>query len=124
VVHPDGYIELRDRAKDIIISGGENVSTIEVENALSAHPDIEEVAVVSRPDPKWGEVPVAFVLPKTGRELSEGDVIAFCRERLAHFKCPKTVIFEPLPRTSTGKVQKFQLRERMWAGQSRRIQGA
>jgi len=124
VLHPDGYVELRDRVKDIIISGGENISTIEVENALSAHPDIQEAAVVSRPDAKWGEVPVAFVVPKPGRQLSEADVIAFCRGRLAHFKCPKAVIFEPLPRTSTGKVQKFLLRERMWEGQSRRIRGA
>jgi fatty-acyl-CoA synthase len=123
VLHPDGYIELRDRAKDIIISGGENISTIEVENTLAAHPDIQEVAVVSRPDERWGEVPVAFVLPKPGRALAEADVIGFCRERLAHFKCPKTVIFEPLPRTSTGKVQKFLLRERLWAGQARRIKG-
>ncbi|MCZ6749965.1 MAG: long-chain-fatty-acid--CoA ligase [SAR324 cluster bacterium] len=123
VLHPDGYIELRDRAKDIIVSGGENVSTIEVENALSAHPDVQEVAVVSRPDERWGEVPVAFVLPKPERELTEEAVIAFCRERLAHFKCPKAVIFEPLPRTSTGKVQKFVLRERLWAGQDSRIKG-
>jgi fatty-acyl-CoA synthase len=124
VLHADGYIELRDRAKDIIISGGENISTIEVENLLASHPDIQEAAVVSRPDPRWGEVPVAFVLPREGRPLSEADVIGFCRERLAHFKCPKAVIFEALPRTSTGKVQKFALRERMWAGQERPIQGA
>jgi fatty-acyl-CoA synthase len=124
VVHPDGYIELRDRVKDIIISGGENISTIEVENLLASHPDIQEAAVVSRPDPRWGEVPVAFVLPRPGRELTEDQVIGFCRERLAHFKCPKAVYFEALPRTSTGKVQKFALRERMWAGHERRIQGA
>ena len=123
VLHPDGYIELRDRAKDIIISGGENISTIEVENALAAHPDIQEAAVVSRPDDKWGEVPVAFVLPKDGKTLTEEAVIAFCRERLAHFKAPKAVIFEPLPRTSTGKVQKFALRERMWEGHTARIKG-
>jgi fatty-acyl-CoA synthase len=124
VLHPDGYIELRDRAKDIIISGGENISTIEVENTLAAHPDILEAAVVSRPDAKWGEVPVAFVNVKPGRSLTEEAVIAFCRERLAHFKCPKAVVFEPLPRTSTGKVQKFALRERLWQGHAKRIQGA
>jgi fatty-acyl-CoA synthase len=124
VLHGDGYIELRDRAKDIIISGGENISTIEVENALAAHPDIAEAAVVSRPDPKWGEVPVAFVALKPGRTLTTDGVIAFCRDQLAHYKCPKDVIFEPLPRTSTGKVQKFALRERLWSGHSSRIQGA
>jgi fatty-acyl-CoA synthase len=124
VVHPDGYIELRDRAKDIIISGGENISTIEVENVLAAHPDIAEAAVVSRPDAKWGEVPVAFVSAKPGRTLTRESVIAFCREQLAHYKCPKDVVFEALPRTSTGKVQKFALRERLWAGQTSRIRGA
>ncbi len=114
VLHPDGYIEVRDRAKDIIISGGENISTIEVENTLAAHPGVQEAAVVSRPDEKWGEVPVAFVTPREGRELDAGEVIGFCRERLAHFKCPKEVFFEELPHTSTGKVQKYALRERMW----------
>ena len=124
VIHPDGYIEIRDRAKDIIISGGENISTIEVENTLAAHPDIAEAAVVSRPDEKWGEVPVAFVNPKPGsKPLTGEDVIRFCRERLAHYKAPKEVIFEPLPRTSTGKIQKFALRERMWSGQSSRVKG-
>ena len=123
VLHPDGYVEIRDRSKDIIISGGENISTIEVENTLAAHPDIAEAAVVSRPDEKWGEVPVAFVSPKPGRELTEQAVIHFCRERLAHYKCPKSVVFEALPRTSTGKVQKYALRERLWAGQSRRVKG-
>jgi fatty-acyl-CoA synthase len=129
VVHPDGYVELKDRAKDIIISGGENISTIEVENVLASHPDLLEAAVVSRPDAKWGEVPVAFVSVKPGRSLTGDALIAFCRERLAHFKCPKEVVFETLPRTSTGKVQKFALRERMWVGHEasvsgRRIQGA
>jgi fatty-acyl-CoA synthase len=124
VLHPDGYIELRDRAKDIIISGGENISTIEVENTLAAHPDVLEAAIVSRPDPKWGEVPVAFVNVRPGRSLTAEAVIAFCRERLAHFKCPRDVIFEPLPRTSTGKVQKYALRERLWQGHDKRIQGA
>ncbi|HEX7927964.1 MAG TPA: acyl-CoA synthetase, partial [bacterium] len=124
VLHGDGYIELRDRAKDIIISGGENISTIEVENTLAAHPDILDVAIVSRPDTKWGEVPVAFVNVKPGRTLTEQAVIEFCRERLAHYKAPKAVVFEALPRTSTGKVQKFALRERMWQGREKRIQGA
>ncbi len=124
VFHPDGYFELRDRAKDIIISGGENVSTIEVENAIAAHPAVQEVAVVSRPDQKWGEVPVAFVLPREGERLSQEEVVAFCRERLARFKCPREVFFEPLPRTSTGKVQKFLLRERMWGERGERIKGA
>jgi len=123
VLHPDGYVEVRDRSKDIIISGGENISTIEVENTLAAHPDIAEAAVVSRPDERWGEVPVAFVHPKPGKSLDEAGVKEFCRERLAHFKCPHTVIFEPLPRTSTGKVQKFALRERMWGGQAKKVQG-
>jgi fatty-acyl-CoA synthase len=121
VMHPDGYIELRDRKKDIIISGGENISTIEVEQAIAQHPDVLEVAVIAVPDEKWGEVPKAFVVPKEGRALSEGDVIAHCRHVLAHFKCPKAVVFGPLPKTSTGKVQKYVLREREWAGQEKRI---
>jgi fatty-acyl-CoA synthase len=123
VVHPDGYIELRDRSKDIIISGGENISTIEVENALYQHPDVLEVAVVGTPHEKWGEVPKAFVAPQPGSQPSEQDVIAFARERLAHFKCPKSVEFGELPKTATGKIQKFKLREREWAGRERRIQG-
>jgi fatty-acyl-CoA synthase len=121
VMHPDGYIELRDRQKDIIISGGENISTIEVEQAIARHPDVLEVAVIAVPDEKWGEVPKAFVVPKEGRVLSEADVIAHCRTVLAHFKCPKTVVFGPLPKTSTGKVQKFVLREKEWGGREKRI---
>ena len=121
VMHPDGYIELRDRAKDIIISGGENISTIEVERCISQHPGVLEVAVVAIPDEKWGEVPKAFVVPKAGATLTEREVIEFCRERLAHFKCPKAVVFTDLPKTSTGKIQKFVLREREWAGRDRRI---
>jgi fatty-acyl-CoA synthase len=121
VMHPDGYIELRDRQKDIIISGGENISTIEVEQAIARHPDVLEVAVIAVPDEKWGEVPKAFVVPKEGRALSEADVIAHCRGLLAHFKCPKAVEFGPLPKTSTGKVQKFLLREREWKGLEKRI---
>ncbi|MBI4080981.1 MAG: AMP-binding protein [Candidatus Lambdaproteobacteria bacterium] len=123
VLHADGSIELRDRAKDIIVSGGENISSIEVENVLASHPALEEVAVVSSPDRQWGEVPVAFVRVRPGSRLSEAELIAFCRERLAHFKCPKRVFFEPPPRTSTGKVQKYALRERMWQGEPRRIRG-
>ena len=123
VLHPDGYIELRDRAKDIIISGGENISTIEVENVLYRHPAVADVAVVSRPDEKWGEVPVAFVTPKDGTTPSEQELIAFCREHLAHFKAPKAVYFQALPRTSTGKVQKYVLRDRMWEGHEKRIGG-
>ncbi len=112
VAHPDGYIEIRDRAKDIIISGGENISTIEVEGVLYHHPAILEAAVVARPDPVWGETPCAFVTLKSGQEASADAIIAYCRNHLAHFKAPKTVVFGPLPKTSTGKVQKFQLRAR------------
>ena len=123
VVHPDGYIELRDRSKDVIISGGENISTIEVENVLYEHPDIFEVAVVGVPDEKWGEVPKAFVVPVPGSSLREDAVIAFARDRLAHFKCPKHVEFGELPKTATGKIQKFKLREKEWAGREKRIHG-
>jgi fatty-acyl-CoA synthase len=111
VAHPDGYIEIRDRSKDIIISGGENISTIEVEGVLYRHPAILEAAVVARPDPIWGESPCAFVTLKPGQSATAATIIAFCRDHLAHFKAPKTVVFGPLPKTSTGKVQKFQLRE-------------
>jgi fatty-acyl-CoA synthase len=113
VMHPDGYVEIKDRAKDIIISGGENISSLEVEEALYRHPHIMEAAVVARPDPKWGESPCAFVTmtPDTP-PLAAADVIAWCREHLAHYKVPRTVVFGPLPKTSTGKVQKFELRER------------
>ncbi len=121
VMHPDGYIELRDRKKDIIISGGENISTVEVEQAVAAHPAVLEAAVIAVPDDYWGEVPKAFVTLKSGRELAVEDLIAFCRERLAGFKCPKAVEFGELPKTSTGKVQKFVLREREWAGRPTRI---
>jgi fatty-acyl-CoA synthase len=112
VMHEDGYIELRDRAKDIIISGGENISTIEVEGVLYRHPAVLEAAVVARPDDKWGETPCAFVTLKENASVSEEELIAFCRESMAHFKCPKTVVFGALPKTSTGKVQKYVLRER------------
>src|SRR6185437_2951434 len=111
VAHPDGYIELKDRAKDIIISGGENISTIEVEGVLYHHPCVLEAAVVARPDDRWGETPCAFVTLKPGTSADADALIAFCRERLARFKVPKTVVFGPLPKTSTGKIQKFVLRE-------------
>ena len=112
VMHENGYIELRDRAKDIIISGGENISTIEVEGILYRHPAVLEAAVVARPDDKWGETPCAFVTLKDNAKVSQEEIIAFCRENMAHFKCPKTVIFGVLPKTSTGKVQKYVLREK------------
>ena len=112
VAHVDGYIELKHRSKDIIISGGENISTIEVESVLYRHPAVMEAAVVARPDAKWGETPCAFVTLKDGAAASEAEIIAFCRDRLAHFKAPRTVVFGPLPKTSTGKIQKFVLRER------------
>jgi fatty-acyl-CoA synthase len=123
VMHPDGYIELRDRSKDIIISGGENISTIEVENTLYQHPDVLEVAVVGVPHEKWGEAPKAFVCAKPGTAPSEAALIEFTRERLSHFKCPKSIEFCELPKTATGKIQKFKLREREWAGKQSRIQG-
>ncbi len=121
VMHPDGFIELRDRKKDIIISGGENISTIEIEKVVFSHPAVLEAAVIGVPDEKWGEVPKAFVTLRAGSEVTERDVIEYCRERLAHFKCPKKVEFGPLPKTSTGKMQKFKLREKEWAGHQKRI---
>jgi 3-(methylthio)propionyl---CoA ligase len=111
VMHPDGYIELKDRSKDIIISGGENISTIEVEDVLYRHPFVLEAAVVARPDPMWGETPCAFVTLKPESRVTGEEIIAFCRERLARFKVPRKVVFGPLPKTSTGKIQKFMLRE-------------
>ncbi|HVC55361.1 MAG TPA: acyl-CoA synthetase [Stellaceae bacterium] len=112
VIHPDGYVEVKDRAKDIIISGGENISSIEVEEVLYRHPMVMEAAVVARPDATWGESPCAFVTLKPGAaEVSASDIIAFCRANLAHFKVPKTIVFGPLPKTSTGKIQKYALRE-------------
>ncbi|MBC7799519.1 MAG: acyl-CoA synthetase [Gemmatimonadaceae bacterium] len=111
VSHPDGYIEIRDRSKDIIISGGENISTIEVEGVLYRHPAVLEAAVVARPDPTWGETPCAFVTLRPGMDADAAEIIAFCRDHLARFKVPKTVVFGPLPKTSTGKMQKFILRD-------------
>jgi len=121
VWHPDGYIELRDRKKDIIISGGENISTIEVEQAVAKHPAVLECAVVAIPDDKWGERPKAFVTLKPGGQVTEGEIIEFCRGHIAHFKCPASVEFGDLPKTSTGKIQKFILRDREWAGRAKRI---
>jgi 3-(methylthio)propionyl---CoA ligase len=112
VLHPDGYIQLKDRSKDIIISGGENISSIEVEDVLYRHPAVMFAAVVAKPDEKWGETPCAFVEKKPGNDaVTEAELVAHCRENLAHFKCPKTVIFGELPKTTTGKIQKFRLRE-------------
>ena len=111
VMHPDGYVEIKDRSKDIIISGGENISTIEVEDVLYRHPAVLEAAVVARPDKQWGETPCAFVTLKDGFAAEPAEIIAFCRERLAHFKAPRHVVFGPLPKTATGKIQKFVLRE-------------
>jgi fatty-acyl-CoA synthase len=113
VKHPDGYIEIRDRSKDIIISGGENISSVEIESVLYQHPDILEAAVVAKKDDKWGETPCAFVSLKRGRSASELDIISFCREHMAKFKAPKNIVFSDLPKTSTGKVQKFILREKV-----------
>jgi fatty-acyl-CoA synthase len=110
VWHADGYVEIKDRSKDIIISGGENISSIEVEDVLYKHPDVLEAAVVARPDEKWGETPCAFVMLKDGAETTEAQLIEFCRAHMAGFKTPKTFVFGPLPKTSTGKIQKFMLR--------------
>jgi fatty-acyl-CoA synthase len=112
VLHPDGYIQLKDRSKDVIISGGENISSIEVEDVLYKHPSVALCAVVAKPDEKWGETPCAFVELKPGTAATEQEMIAWCRERLAHYKAPRRVVFTEVPRTSTGKVQKFKLRER------------
>jgi fatty-acyl-CoA synthase len=111
VVHPDGYIQLKDRSKDIIISGGENISSIEVEDQLYKHPAVAYVAVVAKPDEKWGETPCAFVELKAGATATAEELIAWCRQGLAAYKCPRTVIFQEIPKTSTGKIQKFKLRE-------------
>jgi fatty-acyl-CoA synthase len=113
VLHPDGYVRLVDRAKDVIISGGENIASIEVENALVSHPSVQEAAVVARPDAHWGEVPVAYVSLTAGADVGEAELIEHVRERLAHFKAPKAVFFGELPKTSTGKIRKTVLRERI-----------
>jgi fatty-acyl-CoA synthase len=111
VMHGDSYVEVKDRSKDIIISGGENISSLEVEEVLYRHPAVMEAAVVAKPHPEWGETPCAFVTLKPGGAATAADIIAFCRDNLAHFKAPKTVVFGPLPKTSTGKIQKFVLRD-------------
>ena len=111
VWHPDGYIEIKDRSKDIIISGGENISSLEVEDVLYRHPAVLEAAVVARPDPKWGETPCAFLTLKPGAKVTKDDITAWCREHLAHYKVPRSIVFGSLPKTSTGKIQKFELRK-------------
>jgi len=111
VMQPDGYVKIRDRSKDIIISGGENISSLEVEEALYRHPAVLSAAVVAQPDEKWGEVPCAFVELKEGAAVTAEELLAFCREHLARFKVPKRFVFRELPKTSTGKIQKFVLRD-------------
>src|SRR5256885_4950690 len=109
VIHPDGYIQLKDRSKDIIISGGENISSIEVEDALYKHPAVQAAAVVARPDEKWGETPCAFIELKPGQTATTDELMSWCRSNLASYKCPRFVVFTELPTTSTGKIQKFKL---------------
>jgi fatty-acyl-CoA synthase len=111
VLHPDGYIQLKDRSKDIIISGGENISSIEVEDVLYKHPAVAAAAVVAKPDAKWGETPCAFIEKRPGAQVTEAEIISYCKEKLARFKCPSRVVFIDLPKTSTGKIQKFKLRD-------------
>jgi len=113
VVQSDGYVKIKDRAKDIIISGGENISSLEVEDVIYGHPAVLACAVVAKPDLKWGETPCAFVELRPGAEATESEIIEHCRAGLAHFKAPKAVVFAPLPRTSTGKIQKFLLRQQV-----------
>ena len=124
VRHPDGYIELRDRSKDVIISGGENISSQEVEKVIMEHPGVLEVTVVGVPDDQWGEVPKAFVTAAPGTRVTGEEIIAFTRDRIAHFKAPKHVEFGDLPKTATGKIQKYILRDKEWQGRERRIQGS
>jgi fatty-acyl-CoA synthase len=112
VLHPDGYVELRDRSKDVIISGGENIASVEVEQVLADHPAVLEVAVVAAPDERWGEVPVAYVTLHEGATATEEELVEHVRARLARFKAPKAVVFGELPKTSTGKIQKYLLRQR------------
>jgi fatty-acyl-CoA synthase len=120
--HEDGYIEIRDRSKDVIVSGGENISTIEVEQAIARHDSVLEAAVVAIPDEKWGERPKAFVTLKKGKEATEEDIITFCKERIARYKAPAAVDFvDELPKTSTGKIQKFVLREKEWSGRESQV---
>ncbi len=121
VLHPDGYVELRDRSKDVIISGGENIASVEVEQAIADHPAVLDVAVIAVPDERWGEVPAAYVTLHEGASATEAEIVEHVRARLARFKAPKTVVFGELPKTSTGKIQKFVLRDRAWEGAERRI---
>jgi len=123
VWHPDGYIELRDRSKDEIISGGENISSIEVEQVLYRHDAVLECAVIGVPHEKWGESPKAFVTLKEGVEATEAELMEFCKENIARFKCPSSIEFCALPKTSTGKIQKFVLRDKEWEGHEKLIQG-
>ena len=118
VIHPDNYVQIMDRKKDIIISGGENISTVEVENVIYRHPDVQEVAVIPVPDDKWGEVPKAYC-PQAGKHSAADDIIAFTKQHLARFKAPKYIEFGELPKTATGKIQKFKLREKEWQGKKR-----
>jgi fatty-acyl-CoA synthase len=113
VTYPNGYIKIQDRSKDIIISGGENISSIEIENTIAKHPAVSLAAVVAKPDEKWGETPCAFVELIDGKKATEEEIIKFCRETLAGFKLPKNVVFSALPKTSTGKIQKFELRKKV-----------
>jgi fatty-acyl-CoA synthase len=112
VLQPDGYVKIKDRSKDVIISGGENISSLEVEDVLYRHPAVLAAAVVARPDDKWGETPCAFIELKPGSKTSEQEIIDFCRGQMAKFKAPRAVVFGELPKTSTGKIQKFVLREK------------
>ncbi|MCG8336990.1 MAG: long-chain-fatty-acid--CoA ligase [Proteobacteria bacterium] len=121
VIHPDNYIQIMDRQKDIIISGGENISTVEVENVLYSHPDILESAVVATPDDKWGEVPKAFIKLKEGASATQEEIIAFCKDKMARFKAPRYVEFRDLPKTSTGKIQKYVLRQGEWKGREKLV---
>ena len=121
VMHDHGYVEVRDRAKDVIISGGENIASIEVEQALASHPDVVECAVVAAPHETWGEVPAAFVVLRPGADVTEGDLVEHVKSRIARFKAPKSVTFGDLPKTATGKIQKFALRDQLWAGRDRRV---
>lgn len=121
VMHPDNYIQIMDRKKDIIISGGENISTVEIENVIYRHPDVLEVAVIPIPDEKWGEVPKAFVVVKPDSSPSAQDIIDFCKENIARFKAPRVIEFGELPKTATGKIQKFKLRDKEWKGKKRLV---
>ena len=112
VMYPNGYIKIKDRSKDIIISGGENISSIEIENTIAKHPSVSLTAVVAKPDEKWGEIPCAFIELIDGKRATEKEIINFCRETLAGFKLPRKVVFSSLPKTSTGKIQKFELRKK------------